>query len=236
MLRKWMIKAVCLLFIPLTTFAGTLGVYGSLYPIAEPDMLEQIYQKLSLMQSQGQVQQMQRQITQNTMAHILRPPPVAGVTDLNPGVAPKQFHFNPSITANRDITDNEGYTIVPLGQRYNPLSTIIWDDALVFINADNPQQVAWAKQLLAVKAKTPIHTARIDNQHILNLAHRRIQIVLVKGDIKQAFNALHTHIYFDQQGRLCRQLHITHTPSVVYQAETSGQPAHVLTIQEVSVG
>lgn len=81
----------------------------------------------------------------------------------------------------------------------NPLDTVPFTDTLYFIDADNPQQLAWMK---AQKPGT--------------LTYR---VILVNGDVREATNALNTGIYFDQDGSLCRKFKLKAIPARVTLAE-----------------
>ncbi len=70
-----------------TALADNLGVQGSVYRIAEPDMLTGIHQKLITLQKSGELERQKKAVIARSIAHILRPTPVNGVSDLQKGVS-----------------------------------------------------------------------------------------------------------------------------------------------------
>ena len=81
----------------------------------------------------------------------------------------------------------------------NPLDTVPFTDTLYFIDADNPQQLAWMK-----------------TQKSGTLTYR---VILVNGDVREATRVLDTHIYFDQDGSLSRKFELKSIPARVTLAE-----------------
>lgn len=200
-------KTVMILFLFLMMsdclFAHNLGVRGSIYQIAEPDMLTGIEQTLEGMQQSGVLARENRIVLKRTIQHIVRPTPVSGVSDLPKGAIPTTRQFNPSIMLKETIKDTQGDLIAKKGTRINPLDYRYFNECLAFINGDNPSQVTWGSQL--IKA----------SEH----QRKRLKIILVNGNIKKTASILKTRIYFDQYGKLCHHFKITHTPTLVYEPE-----------------
>jgi len=57
-----------------------LGTLGHLFPIAEPDLLAFIGQRLQGMKGSGELDRLQREAEARVKAHAVRPAPVAGLT------------------------------------------------------------------------------------------------------------------------------------------------------------
>ena len=197
--------------------AANLGVEGSVYVIAEPDMLTGIHRKLAALQESGELERQQQQVVRRSIAHIMRPQPVSDVIDLPKGRFPRSYPFDPSIVLNKDIKNTNGDVIAYRGERVNPLDRMNFNEILIFINGDNPSQVDWANR-------------QLQGQHT---KHKRIKIILVKGDIKATSERMKHQVYFDQHGSLCRYFHITHTPTQVFQPEN--EKTKELLVQEVRV-
>lgn len=206
----------CAIF-QLNVFAKNCGVYGAIYSIAEPDMLSAIQTKLSLMQSRGELERQKKAFIANSIAHILRPIPVAGVSDLNNSQA-KSWLFNPSIVLDHTIISSRGQVIATAGTKINPLKLKEFNEALIFINGDNQNQLDWVARIIQKNEKTV----------------SQLKIILVNGDIDQTAKSLKSRVYFDQHGVLCKRFGITHTPTMVYQAVVNGMKIPRLIIQEFS--
>ncbi|OGT33745.1 MAG: hypothetical protein A3C44_04535 [Gammaproteobacteria bacterium RIFCSPHIGHO2_02_FULL_39_13] len=188
-----------------------------MYSIAELDMLSAIHTKLSLMQSSGELERQKKEFIANSIAHILRPIPVVGVSDLNKSQA-KSWFFNPSIVLDHTITSSTGQVIVTAGTKINPLRFKQFNEALIFINGDNQNQLDWIVREIQKDEKK----------------YGKIKIILVNGDINQTAKSLKARVYFDQHGVLCKRFGIKHTPTMVYQAVVNGVKIPRLTIKEFS--
>lgn len=185
-----------LLILGLPAFAKNIGVYGQVYPITEPDILVFIHQRLEELQANGQLEKMQKQFTQNVIDHTLRPTPVAGVTTASKS---KIFYYDPTFTAPTNIFNQQGQLVVKAGTKVNPFDHITLKEVLLFINADDAEQVRWAKT----------------EKEQFDLT----KIILVQGNIKIASTDDNLgRIYFDQDGTICKKLKITQVPALVMQS------------------
>lgn len=171
--------------------ADNLGVYGEVFPIAEPDLLKTIHAKLEEMQQDGEMAAMQKKMTETVIKHVLRPPAVAGISTAS---APRTWYYDPTFVVTQNIIAPNGVMIVRAGTRVNPLAIEHFDEVLLFINADDASQVDWAK---AESMKFPV-----------------TKIILVEGNIKDASKKL-GRIYFDQDGVITKKLGITEVPAMV---------------------
>ena len=188
--------AAVMLMITLPLSAANLGVYGTVFPIAEPDLLQYFHAKLLEMKADGQMAKMQQQMTKNVIAHVLRPPAVEGVRT---AVEANTVYYDPTFVVTRDIAAPSGQVIVKAGTSVNPLSFEKMTEVLLFINADDSAQVDWAKAEQQQFAMT--------------------KVILVQGNIKDAAGKL-GRIYFDQDGVLCKKLGISSVPTLVRQTGT----------------
>jgi conjugal transfer pilus assembly protein TraW len=194
-----------LMLVPTFMFAQNLGVYGSIYPIQELDMLVGLHQKLQTMKATGELARAQHDFIRQSRQHVLRPKAIDFVTDL--GDQPPQTHtFDPTIRVSRDITTPDGQLIAKAGTIINPLNTVHLQETLVFINGDNKEQLIWLKK-----------------------QKRKMKVILVKGNIEKATKTLQQKIYFDQAGILCQRFQITHTPTLV--DEDAKKPQLIVTEQ-----
>lgn len=197
----------CLLFFSITVSAENLGVYGQVYTIAEPDLLTFIHERLLQFKADGRLQTMENDFQKRVAKHIVRPTPVSGITNASNNSKDKVFYYTPTFTLPHHIYDANGKLLFSAGTQVNPLNqmqvkTIApnavipqFNETLLFINADKPSQVAWAKQTI---------------QSIRGV----YKIILVKGNLKTASDQL-GRIYFDQDGVLCHLFHIARVPVIL---------------------
>lgn len=199
-----------LLVITSAGYAENLGVYGSIYPITEPDFLSLIHQQLLIFKQDGRLDDMQKSFEKKVQEKALRPTPVEGVAT---ALKSKTFYETPSFTLSHNIYDAKGNLIFKAGTRVNPLdqttiATIapntyvpMFNETLLFINADDQSQLRWAQANIKTIS---------ENNHIF-------KVILVNGNLKTTSNML-GRIYFDQKGTLCRQFKIRAVPAIVTRA------------------
>ena len=169
--------------------AKELGTIGHLFPIAEPDLLTFIGQRLQGMKDSGEMDRLQREAEARVKAHAVRPAPVAG---LSPAKADHSFRYDPTFTVQETVRDMRGNVIARAGDKVNPLDKVAFSETLYFIDGDNPTQLAWVKQQLS------------GQQHF--------KVILVNGNIRDSSLALDEPVYFDQYGTLTTKFGFEHTP------------------------
>lgn len=199
--------AILLSFITCAVFAKDFGVRGPVYNIAEENLLHLIHRRLYILQQNGELEQMQEIVKEHVKQNIKRPEPVKGISKATENRA---WTYDPTWVLNNSIFDLKGELIAKKGQRVNPLNWAKMSETLLLIDADNPAEITFAKQLLANEA---------------NL----IKIILVNGNVSDLVNHLNKPIYFDQQGLITRHFGILHTPAIVKQNR------NVLTIKEIAL-
>lgn len=192
---------------PLMSQASDLGTIGQTYPIIETDFLEFIQTRLKMMESNGELQQIQNKFKENVTRHAERPNPVNGITRAR---EQKSWIIDPSITVPYDLRDLSGRVIAKQGTNVNPLLYVTIHHPMVFIDGDDPDQVSWARQWIASN-------------------NQGMKLVLVKGSIADISRLFKQPIYFDQEGRLTNKFQIHHVPAVVLQKGT------MLRVEEVRV-
>ena len=203
--RHWLLLPA-LFLASLNAGAKDLGTWGTMFPIAEPDLLVFIQQRLSTMKQDGEMDQIQKEAIARVKAHAVRPPPVAG---LSPAEHNRTWNYDPTITLGKTITDMQGHVIARQGDKVNPLDKVSFDEILFFIDGDNQDQMAWIKQ--QIKGQT------------------NFKVILVNGNIKETSDALDERIYFDQAGVLTTKFGLQHTPVRI---ERDGR---VLKVQEIAL-
>ena len=175
--------------------ARDLGRVGPTYPIAEPDLLEEIQAVLQRKQASGELTRLQDEAQRRAVRAIESPAPVAGIVR----TARARTHYvDPSITVERAITDGQGRVIVPARTRSNPLDVVTLTRQLLFFDGRDPEQVSLATAKLAELGG-------------------RLKPVLVGGSYLDLMRAWQVPVYFDQDGALVRRLGIAQVPALVAQ-------------------
>ncbi len=173
--------------------ARDYGQHGTLWPVIEPDLLTQIEARLTHLEKSGETARLNEQLKQRTIARVNRPEPVPGITN---AVIARSWDFDPTISADRDVADDKGRIIVAAGTRVNPLDTVRLRSSLVFLDGDDPAQIAWASERYrTISAK----------------------FILVRGAPLALMKARQRRFYFDQGGALVKHFGIRAVPAVVEQ-------------------
>ena len=172
--------------------AADLGVRGATWPVAEPDLLEQIEARLSAMRRSGELARIERQAQTRARSRLEEPEPV-------PGIAPAREErtrlFDPAIIVERDIRLPDGTLIAVAGTRIDPLARHPLTRDLLFVDGRRDAEIAWA------------------------LEHARpAKIVLLAGRPLDLARAHGRAFFFDQGGRLAVRFGIAATPALVEQA------------------
>lgn len=170
------------------------STYGQTWPIAEPDMVEQIKDLIKRLQSNGEMDAMQRRFQEETLAAFSDPPPVPGISHATEN---RTWHFDPSVSFSDDVVDEQGRVVAKAGVVYNPFNYIALSKSLVFIDARDDRQVSIAARYLE------------DNP--LN------RVVLVGGSWRELQDRWKVKIYYDQHGKLTQHFGIKRVPAILSQ-------------------
>lgn len=173
--------------------ARDYGQQGTVWPVIEPDLLQQIHARLQHLEATGQTARLNEELKRRTIARVNRPEPVAGITSAS---ETRIWRFDPTITVERDIADDKGRVIIAAGTRVNPLDTVPLRQALVFLDGDDPAQLAWAAQRYGTT---------------------RAKLILVRGAPLELMKARQRRFYFDQGGNLVKHFGIRAVPATVEQ-------------------
>lgn len=185
---------VVLFSVPCFVAAKDLGVWGDVYPVQEQSLLDFIQGRLKQMEGTGEIAQMQQDFKDRVIENTLRPPPVDW---LSTDTEAHTLWYDPTFTVQGEYADHNGVVFARHGDQINPLSHVALGQTLYFLDADDPRQVVW------MNAQQP--------------ATLRYKVILTRGNIKDATQALNTRVYFDQRGSLSRQLGLQYIPAVVTQ-------------------
>ena len=174
-----------------------LGKVGPTYQIAEDNLLEWIEKQLVDMEKTGELERKQEEAKRQALDSVENPDPNNLPTLAYDAVQT----YDPSIMATRDITDADGNVIVPEGTTVNPLDQIPMTRELLFFDARDERQVAWAKRAFED-------------------AKRRGKVpkpILVAGSYLDLMREWGERVYYDQGGYLLKKLGIGAVPVRVYQ-------------------
>lgn len=191
--RHLIALAVVGLGVATPALARDYGQQGAVWPVVELDLLAQIHARLAHLEKTGETARLNEELKRRTIARVKRPEPVAG---LGAAAAMRSWRFDPTITVERDIADDKGRVIIAAGTRVNPLDTVPLRAPLVFIDGDDPVQLAWAARRFGAT---------------------RAKLILVRGAPLELMKARQRRFYFDQGGSLVKHFGIRAVPATVEQ-------------------
>ena len=169
--------------------AKDLGVRGATWPVAEPDLLSEIEARLAALEASGALDRFQEEAVARARARIEAPDRVPGIV---PATKTRTRRFDPSVTVQADIRDDDGTLIAAAGTRIDPFAHTPLTRDLLFVDGTRPVEIGWA------------------------LAQPRpSKIVLVAGRPLELMRRHGRPFFFDQGGRLTARLGIAATPSLV---------------------
>lgn len=183
--------------------ARDYGQHGAVFSVIEEDLLSVIQQRLLAMRASGAIDRANRQLAARTEARVRRPARVPGIAA---ATTTRRWTINPTIVVAKDLRDARGKVIVSAGTRVNPLDTVSLRQKLVFLDGDDPQQMAWARA----------HTTALS-----------AKLILVGGSPFDLMKVEQRRFYFDQAGTLTRHFSIRAVPALV---EQQGRRLHVTEI------
>jgi conjugal transfer pilus assembly protein TraW len=170
-----------------------LGTFGTVFPIQEKHIIEVLKAKMQSDEGKQLLAAMDAKIKQITETQHVVPTPVSNIT---PSPEHASFLFDPSISLKQDLTDHNGTRFYKQGDRVNPLDSMTLSKIYVFIDGDQPKQVAFAKQMY-------------DQQNTV--------IILVKGDPITLMREQGLAVFFDQEGAMVNRFQLKHVPCSMHQ-------------------
>jgi len=145
------------------------------------------------MEENGALAKSQQHLAQKAEQKIRHPVPVK---DLSKTRTPRQWFYDPSLTIEKDIKNHKGNLIAAKGTVINPLYIVSWGVPLLFLDGDDPEQMAWAQ------TEDPL-----------------AKWVLVKGNPVDMEEQRHRPVYFDQAGMLVNKFGIQQVPCRISQKD-----------------
>jgi len=175
--------------------AREIGVIGPVYPIAEPNLLEEILARLRAASEDGTLARLQREALASVRQSVEHPAPVIGVARTTQA---RHFYFDPSIVVQEAIHDIDGRVLVAPGTRVNPLDVVALGQALLFFDARDTEQLLHARKLIAER-------------------DGKVKVILTGGSYLELMRRWQRPVFYDQQGALTTKLGIRQVPALVTQ-------------------
>jgi conjugal transfer pilus assembly protein TraW len=196
------------IYLPVAS-AKDLGVIGDAFPIAETNLLDFIQHRLGELEADGTIAREQENFKQRVTENSVRPPPVEGITRASEYA---RHTFNPTFVVDDDKRGANGQLFARKGQVINPLTYTSFNQTLYFIDADDATQIKWLKTQIPKTLE--------------------YKVILVKGNVKKASDALEKRVYFDQGGALVQRFGIKAVPARV----TAGDDNATLLVEQFNPG
>lgn len=175
--------------------AKSFGAVGETFPVGEMSFLSLIETRLTALQATGELDDLNKRWVERAARHSNRPKALPLARTLYT----KTHYYKPEIVLNEPLKDAKGRIIYKAGTTVNALTELpSYKPCWLFINADDEGQLRWAEKAMA-------HC----QQH---------KIILTGGAINITEKALQTVIYFDQEGRIAKKLHLNAVPALVTRA------------------
>lgn len=170
--------------------AKDLGVHGHLFPIHEEDFLQFLKNKVNHL-SKEDLEAIRNKVQNHYVLQLKNPCPVQGLKEAK---VYRVFYVDPTLCTDQDIKDHQGNLIVSKDKCVNPLETIAYLDALLFLDGSNQEHLEWAKA-----------------------QNQLVKWVLTKGKPFELEEQESRAIYFDQSGVLVKKFGIQYLPAKVSQ-------------------
>jgi len=195
MMRAALLIAALLAGMTTPAAAKDLGVRGATWPVAEPDLLEEIEARLTEMQRSGELARLEDEARERARQRLEEPEPVPGIA---PATEERSRPFDPAITVARDIRTESGTLIAASGTRVNPLERVGLTRDLIFVDGRREAEIAWALERMMS-------------------GDRPAKIVLLAGRPLDLMRRHRRPFFFDTGGRLAARFGIAVTPTLVEQ-------------------
>ncbi len=181
-----------MLFVAKVALSQNLGVIGEVFPVREENFLMFIESRLKTMEETGEIKQLQAHWMEEMTSYATKPKPVG----LRRATKSHVHRYVPTLVLQDDVKDEKGDILFSRGTKVNALQALSeYEPHWMFFDADDEEQVAWAKRAI---------------QHL-----KDVRVILVGGEVSRMERLFEQPIYFDQMGRITRQLGIHRVPAMV---------------------
>lgn len=189
---KHVVCVVLLTFAACASFAKSFGVVGATFPVREMSFLAFIELKLKALSENGTLQRLESEWQETASRSANRPAPLG----LPRAQVVRTFHYDPTVTLTKSISNEFGQVIYPAGTSVNGLEARPnYAPCWLFFNADDKAQLLWARRQMGF-CQQP-------------------KLILTGGAVRDAEDALSAVIYFDQSGRLSSRFQLKAVPATV---------------------
>jgi conjugal transfer pilus assembly protein TraW len=195
--RPITILTVAFLAVSGRAVALDLGTIGPVYPIKERDLLVVMQDKMRALEKSGELGQIQERYKREVIGSVESPRPVAGI---QPTATARTFYIDPSHVLERHVLDDKGRILYPAGTRVNPLDYAPMTKLLLFFDARDKAQIAFAKRFIAE-------------------TKQQVKPILVAGEPMKLMREWKQQVYYDQGGTLSRRFMLQQTPAIVSQED-----------------
>lgn len=182
-LNMSLVLALCALY-ALPVQAKVIGTFGKVYSIAEPDALAEIEQRARSINWQS--------ILDKEKPEDFRP---SNLIQLPRASHDRSFLVDVTYTLEFDVPDGRGGVLYPRGYRFNPLDYLPFNQTLVILDGDDPDQLAWLR-----------------NSSLLNDSNA--MILLTRGAFSTVGEHLGRAVYYAGR-RILERFNLAAVPSVV---------------------
>lgn len=179
----------------LPAFGADLGTVGPTYEIAEADLIEVIKNRFLRLEKTGELARLQEDYKQRVVYSVENPKPVQGIAATQTA---RTYYLDPTRTLDRNVVDEKGNVLFPAGTRINPFDFDRLNKTLLFFDASDKKQVAFAKRFMA-GSKLPVKP------------------ILIAGAPLKLMREWKREVFYDQGGALSKRLSIANSPAVVTQ-------------------
>lgn len=183
------------LFASAQIMAEDLGVIGKVYPIAEQDAVEQIKEKLTAMQKNGELDKLQHEAVARSMNTLKNPKPNDSIKT---ATSKSVKYFDPTQTFDHEVRSEDGRLISPAGRKINPLDYMTLTKVMVFFDGRDKAQTAAVKALVKREGD-------------------KIKPILTAGSWYDISKDWGRQVYYDQGGYLTQRLTVEQVPAVIAQ-------------------
>lgn len=190
-ISPWLLACVCAA--PISGYTKSLGSYGTIYQITEPDLVTVIKNKLSDYEKDGTIARLQQEGKERIINHIEHPDPIPGITT---ATRPRTWFIDPTFTESQPVVALN-HTIIPKGFSFNPLQYGNLQHKYLFADGRDARQADMAIRFMAMDVTN--------------------RVVLTGGSYADLSRKTHRQVYYDQGGNLTRRFGITEVPAILSQ-------------------
>lgn len=203
------IALLCAAVVACPVGAADLGVVGPDYEIREPDFVKEIVAALREKEQSGELARLQAGAKARLRAAVETP---VAVPALDRATEASTRYFDPTLTFTENVVNERGEVVVPAGTTINPADYIGLKSRVLFFDARDARQLAYARNLMKTSGPQPP------------------RLVLVAGSPIPLIREFGVRVYFDQRGYLSSTLGVKRVPTML------SQEGRLLRIDEIPVG